>query len=215
MFYLKVSGRIITATVEILSLSVGAIKRNIKSGFTEPMPQGKKIFNETGLLADISFGYRLELIKKEEHKETFKKLIYPSDVNYFYTYPKPYIFKGDEYLLYTLREATKTAYIEIPKLEYEDFDVEDLYVGEFVLDDDIGNCGLLSRIYYVPFNDAMLFADTNNVEEVRTCIVNMLKNGKADLFKYYQLNIDAGNSFSHRYYVIKNSNGELFNNWTN
>ena len=218
MLYLKLSGRIVTvtATVTTDNAVIQSLRKELSEGFVEEsVIRGETLFAETGLLTDETFGYHLELVEIEDLQpgETFRKLVRPDEVNYFYDYPKPYTFENGEYLAYTIEEFTGSLYAEMPGLEYEGFDVKDLYVGELVLDDVVGNCGLLSEIYYVPLEDAESLANASDIKSVRSRIIGMLKNGETDDLKYYRLNLEHVDG-EFVYHVIKSKNGELFNDWS-
>ncbi len=215
MFYLKLMGRIVTVSVKVVNdeIDVDAL-RNGKLDISDG--RGKEIFKKIGLLTDESFGYHLELVEIEipQWGETFKKIIHPVDTSYFFVYPKPYVFNGNEYIVYTLKELTGSLYAEVDKLEYDEFNPEDFYVGELILDDDIGDCGIISEIYYIPPADAKLFADTNDMDRARSHIVSLLRDGGAKGLQNYKLRIDLGEEDENvKYLVVKNRGGELYNDW--
>ncbi len=220
MFYLKLIGRIVNVTAHVLNNTedILAIKKGIDNGFIskETVSYGREIFTASGLLTDKSFGYHLELMEIEDYQpgETVLKLIHMEDANTFFLYPKPYNFKNNEYLVYTIGEYSGAVYCAIEGLEFDDFNIEDLYIGELQLDDEIGYGDLISSIYYVPIEEALKITKVDDNKIARQYIVNMLKNGKAEKIDYYRLKIDAGEKFSHWYHIVRNKDGELFNNWT-
>ncbi len=218
MLYLKLSGRIatVTATVVTDNRVIQTLKKNLSEGFVdEGSVKGKRLFSETGLLTDEGFGYHLELVDIEDHQpgETVLKLIRLNDTNTFFAYPIPHHFNGgEEFLVYRIDEFTGELYAAMEGVDFQDFDVEDLYIGELLLDDELGYGGILSRVYYVPLEDAQGIAKVEDKKTARRHIVDMLKNGKADELRYYKLDLKAVDG-EHKYFVVKNKDGELYNDW--
>ena len=219
MLYLKLTGRIVKVTARIVDdkKGISALNQGLLEGFVDgdAVSKGRVIFTTGGLLTDEIFGYHFELVEIEDHQpgETVLKLIRMESANTFFLYPKTYRFENNEYLIYKIGEFSGAVYCAMEGLDFEDFDVEDLYLGELQLDEEIGCGDLISRVYYVPIEDALKIAKVDDKKTARRHIVDMLKNGKAEELDYYRLEIDTGEEFSHWYCVVRNRDGELYNDW--
>lgn len=87
-----------------------------------------------------------------------------------------------------------------------------MYIGELILDEHIGYGGILSRFYYVPIEEALDISGEEVDRDARLAITNMLKNGKTKELDYYKLNIELVEG-AFVYHVVRNKDGELFNDW--
>ncbi len=219
MLYLKLRGRIAVVTARVLNDKIIPFPFNdefVKKVASEEIAHyGEEIFTESGLLTGSKPEYQLELVEIEGYHlgETLLKFIHIENTNMFFLYPAQYGFKNNEYIVYAIGEYLGSVYCPIDGLDFQDFDIRDLYIGELQLDGETGYGGLIDRVYYIPINDAMDIAGAENENIAREHVANLLKKRKDHDLRYYRLKIDVGEDFSRWYYVIRNKDGELYNNW--
>lgn len=211
MVYLKLYGRIATISASLLhGKDIKNIDKYREHLFIEP-----PLFTVTGLLADDTFGYKMEFVEIERPLlgETFLKLVSLKKANVFFIYPKNYALKDSECIVYKIEEFRGKLYVEVPNLFPEDIDVRDLYIGEMILDDQIEEGGLFSSFYYIPIRDALDITGKTDETEARMEIASILKHSSENSseLNYYQLQVECVDS-GYAYCVAKNRNGEVVYN---